>query len=226
MSTSAKFVRLASSLDMPSTFNPYRDICPFFDSAKSPKIRRRNLQNFIDACVEIGCDGIWFGRDLGYRGGRRTGVALTDEYHLPQISSLCDAEIKQATVGSAMSERTATVVWKMIREIGQLPFLWNIFPLHPHPENEPLGNRAHTRKKLGEAWKVTECLLELLQPEKIVAIGGDAHTGLLQRGIECEYVRHPSYGGQADFISGLRKIYPRKPETNKAGLNESLALLD
>lgn len=226
MTATAKFLRLASSLDLPSTFNPYRDVCPFFDTAESPRIRKRNLQNFIESCVEAGCKSVWFGRDLGYRGGRRTGVALTDEYHLPKISFLCDAEIKQATIGSAVSERTATIVWKMIQEIGHLPFLWNIFPLHPHPADEPLGNRAHTRKELNEAWQITECLLDLLQPSRIVAIGGDAHAGLTKRGIECEYVRHPSYGGQADFIAGLRGIYAGKPLLKKASSEMRLALTD
>ena len=29
-------------------------------------------------------DAIWIGRDLGYRGGRRTGLALTDDLHISQ----------------------------------------------------------------------------------------------------------------------------------------------
>jgi hypothetical protein len=28
---------------------------------------------------------MWFGRDLGYRGGRCTGLAFTDEAHLPAL---------------------------------------------------------------------------------------------------------------------------------------------
>jgi len=36
--------------------------------------------------MELGSNTIWMGRDLGYRGGRRTGLALTDEAHLPLFS--------------------------------------------------------------------------------------------------------------------------------------------
>jgi hypothetical protein len=40
-----------------------------------------------------------------------------------------------------------------------------------------------------------------------VAIGRDAGIALNGLDITVEIVRHPSYGGQAEFISGINQIY-------------------
>ncbi|BCH34816.1 hypothetical protein MesoLjLc_67460 [Mesorhizobium sp. L-8-10] len=45
----------------------------------------------------------------------------------------------------------------------------------------------------------------------MVAIGRDAGAALVDFEIPVITVRHPSYGGQSDFIAGLQTIY---------GLNE------
>jgi hypothetical protein len=49
-------------------------------------------------------------------------------------------------------------------------------------------------------------LFEILNPKRIIAIGGDAYESLNSMGIDCEYVRHPSYGGQKDFLSGMASL--------------------
>jgi hypothetical protein len=95
----------------------------------------------------------------------------------------------------------------MVLEIGQLPFFWNTFPFHPYEVGDPMSNRAHSRQELQQVWALNLELLDLLQPQKLVAIGNDAHDALTREGLKCEYVRHPSYGGQADFVAGLRRIH-------------------
>lgn len=204
----SRFMEHLASLRLANVFNPYAERCEKNDRADAVLIRRTNLQTYLRATIENGIDTMWFGRDLGYRGGRRTGVALTDEAHLPMLATLLGSKtIVRATEGEAMSERTATVIWGMVFEIGQLPFFWNTFPFHPYEPGEPMSNRAHTRQELRQAWDLNLELLDLLQPQKLVAIGNDAHNALTREGLECEYVRHPSYGGQADFVAGLRRIH-------------------
>jgi hypothetical protein len=47
----------------------------------------------------------------------------------------------------------------------------------------------------------------MIKPRRIVAIGRDAGMALNGLDVRVEIVRHPSYGGQAEFISGVRQIY-------------------
>ncbi len=203
-----QFIARVAATTLPNVFNPYRDQCPLYDRPNAVAIRRANLRTYLDAALTVGVDSIWFGRDLGYRGGRRTGIALTDEAHLPLLAMLCDTQkMARATHGEAIRERTATVVWEIIAEIKQLPFLWNAFPFHPHEPDAPMTNRTHSRSELATIWDLNQALLDLIQPRKFIAIGNDARDALSRQGLACDYVRHPSYGGQADFVSGLRRLY-------------------
>lgn len=205
-----RFLTKLTNVRLDDVFNPYADICVIHDHSESPKIRLRSLRAFLQSSVELGVDSIWFGRDLGYRGGRRTGIALTDEKHLPLLAMhLKSKQILKATASPMVIERTASVVWGMIDEIGHVPFMWNAFPFHPHQTDDVFSNRNHTRGELSAIWELNLELIDILKPRHFVAIGNDAHAALNNAGLKCSYVRHPSYGGQADFVKGLRQIYGR-----------------
>ena len=153
-------------------------------------------------------DTIWIARDLGYRGGRRTGVPLTDEVHLGQAAELMGGiALHRATRGPVVAERTAAIVWSMLTQIGEPAVLWNIFPLHPHEADDPFSNRCHTRAEREATWPLLMALIAMIKPRRIVAIGRDAGMALSGLDITVEVVRHPSYGGQAEFISGVNHIY-------------------
>jgi hypothetical protein len=95
----------------------------------------------------------------------------------------------------------------MIRQLRTPVFTWNVFPLHPHEKGKPLTNRCHTRAERLAARPLLLELLDLLRPTTIVAIGNDAELGLLDLGVECLKVRHPSYGGISDFERGISLIH-------------------
>src|ERR1700688_213114 len=102
----ATFVKALSSISLANVFNPYSDTCVVHDRSNAAVSRRKNLRTYLASVEAIGVDTIWMGRDLGYRGGRRTGLALTDEYHLPEMANVyqgCAAE--QVTKGPAIAER-------------------------------------------------------------------------------------------------------------------------
>jgi len=220
MTDAEKIVRQLSGVELPNVFNPYRDVCSIHDTRTSPARRRQNLVSQLEAALVGNVDTIWFGRDLGYRGGRRTGVALTDEAHLPLLASRCSSDlIVRATKGPVVAERTANVIWQMLSELTTLPFLWNAFPFHPHEPGDPMSNRCHSKKELAAIWSLNLRLLEILQPTRVLAIGNDAFAALSQLGLRCEYVRHPSYGGQTDFLRGIRRIY-NLPEPHRASSNQ------
>ena len=116
-------------------FNPYTDICPVHDKKNAPEIRLTNLTRVLDSAINQGTDSIWIGRDLGYKGGRRTGLALTDEANLYNASKKWGISLNQATQGDAYAERTAKNIWNFLRVIEQNIFMWNVFPFHPHEIN-------------------------------------------------------------------------------------------
>ena len=212
--SAVEFVEAVARLRLPSVFNPYSDKCPHFDMPDATARRRSNLQLQLQAAIDLEVDTVWVGRDLGYRGGRRTGIALTDEANLASVRASFgdDLRISRATIGPATAERTAAVVWRMMRRLNAPVFTWNVFPLHPHELLSPLTNRCHTRKEREFARPILLKLIELLRPSRIVAIGNDAAAGLAEMGIDCLKVRHPSYGGISDFQRGIAKIHGLSPD--------------
>ncbi len=203
-----QFVDQLSGIALHNVFNPYRDQCGEHDHANSASIRRTNLRNYLEAAYDCGVESVWLGRDCGYRGGRRTGIALTDELHLPVLNSQFGMRgTKKATVGSPLKERTATEVWKIIREIDQRVFLWNVFPFHPFEEGNPMSNRRHTSKEFEPCKELLVLLLQRLRPKRIVVLGKDARREIERLGFNVAAVRHPSYGGHLEFAGAIRAIY-------------------
>lgn len=208
MKTPSAFVDALANTRLPSVFNPYSDICPIHDRDDASEVRRENLRMFIEAAIDARVDTMWIARDLGYRGGRRTGVPLTDEIHLDSAGALLGGiPLHRATQGPVVAERTAAIVWRVLATIGTPAVLWNIFPLHPHEENDPFSNRCHTRREREATAPLLHALISLIKPRRIVAIGRDAHLALSEMELPVIPVRHPSYGGQAEFIDGVYRLY-------------------
>lgn len=206
--TPTEFVHALEASSLPGVFNPWRDHCALHDLDDAPARRRENLRRFLEGAIAANVSTMWIGRDLGYRGGRRTGVPLTDEIHLDTASALIgDVALQRATDGPVMAERTAAVVWGVLQRINRPVVLWNVFPFHPHEADDPLTNRCHTRRERDQAWPLLEALIQMTRPERIVAIGRDASAALAELGVSADAVRHPSYGGQTEFIAGMDALY-------------------
>lgn len=205
--TPSKFVDALARVRMESVFNPYSERCPFFDREDAAEIRKANLLLLLKASSMRGIHSVWIGRDLGYRGGRRTGIPLTDEIHLPKVGAAFGINLFQATAGPPLSERTATIIWQALHSIPQQVFFWNVFPFHPFEPGQPLSNRCHTRKEEADCAQFLLQILEMLRPAQVVAIGRDAEAALCKLKLQFYTVRHPSYGGQTEFIEGIEKLY-------------------
>jgi hypothetical protein len=202
------FIKELKTLKFENAFNPYTETCPHSDVKNAPKIRCQNLEIVLNAAVTQGVDSIWIARDLGYRGGRRTGLALTDEIHLSNQANLFNIpKLYRATSGPVISERTANVIWQALQLIDRPIFLWNIFPLHPHEPGKPMSNRCHTRSERNACKHILLWLVEALAPRSVISIGRDAQASLDDFCVESDSVRHPSYGGQTDFMKGLAFHY-------------------
>ena len=211
MATVNKFVKQLSGVNMPNVFNPYRDICEIHDKKNAASLRRKNLGACLESVRKNGVKTIWVARDLGHRGGRRTGIPLTDEANLNAAREMFgSAPLSRATVGPTIAEQTAATIWQSMSEVREPVMLWNVFPFHPHEPSESLSNRCHTSKERLETWPIFLDLIDLLRPTKLIAIGNDAEKALRGLSVATEKVRHPSYGGKNEFILGIRSIYKIK----------------
>lgn len=218
MSWEKTFVDRLAEVEISNVFNPYRHRCDVHDLEDAAQIRRRNLEAVLTARHAMKVDSIWFGRDLGYRGGRRTGLALTDEVAMFAVAAPSGGALKiaKATRGSPVAERTAAVIWSLISRLRRPPMLWNAFPFHPHEPEAPFTNRAHTaRERLETAWAIGD-LVDRFGSPKLIAIGNDASKALSDLGFKHETARHPSYGGQREFIETMERIHSLKPKVRAA----------
>jgi hypothetical protein len=199
-----EFVTSLRELKFENVFNPYADRCIVHDVSDAPSRRAKALLTFLEAAAKTEIDALWIGRDLGHRGGRRTGLALTDDVHLAIHATRWNVSVERATTGSIVAERTAAVIWSMLALVPAPVFLWNVFPLHERAVGEEL---------LAE-------LIVMLRPRRLVAIGNDAAKTASRFAGEADVVqvRHPSYGGQRDFVRQVRCLYALKPKAEQLAL--------
>ena len=202
-------VSMVRDLKFPNTFNPYVEWCEQYDKPKAPEIRTGVLLDILCAAGEADIDAIWIGRDLGHRGGRRTGLALTDDVWFSTHTRRWGVDVDRPTRGPMVRERTATIVWEMLELIEESVFLWNVFPLHPFPENDMYRNRAHVAIERDAGMALLLRLVSFLRPRRIIAIGKDSARALGNKTLEVDVldVRHPSYGGERRFREQIASLY-------------------
>ena len=217
------FVKAVASLRFENTFNPYSDHCEVHDRKDAPQRRARALSAVVEKAASSSVDAIWIGRDLGYRGGRRTGLALTDDVHVARHAQRWNVRAERQTVGEVVAERTAAVIWGMLDQIDQPIFLWNVFPLHPHEAGSPFTNRQHNARERQAGEEILSLLLGLLRPSRVLAIGNDAFGAATRVADQSSVtlVRHPSYGGQRQFERQVSELYNLRARTGSLELSSS-----
>lgn len=202
------FVDALASLRMDGCFNPYADRYPPFDLDDAAAIRRSNLTAVLQAAAQAGVEDLWIGLELGYNGGRRTGLAMTDDTNLEAHGrrfGVAD-RVRCATRAGPVKEMTAGIVWEALGHTNRAVFLWNVVPVHPHRTDEPLSNRRHTRHERSICLPHLDALISLLRPQRLVAIGKDASAALTSCGQPHVAVRHPAFGGKRVFLDQIAKI--------------------
>lgn len=212
------FVAALSAPQFEDTFNPFAHRCVVHDLSAAPRFRSQALRAILGAAVSRDVDSLWIGRDRGYRGGRRTGLALTDDIHLNLHAARWGVNITRPTIGHSVAERTAAVVWDVLARIEVPVFLWNVFPLHPHDTADPFINRTHNARERCAGDEVLSELIGLVRPHRLIVIGNDA------AGVACRLadhrevaeVRNPSYGGQAIFLRQVNEWYELYRESQQS----------
>lgn len=148
------------------------------------------------------------GEAPGYKGCRLSGIAFTSERILFENVFFNDDPIQFINDKENLeSEMSATMVWNELSKCSDImPLLWNIFPFHPHLENDTSTNRTPTKTELAEGKAVLEDLLEIYDIEKIIALGRKAESQLDKIGLPFTYIRHPANGGKNEFVKGLNQV--------------------
>src|SRR5437867_10626905 len=95
------------------------------------QLRRDRLRAHLERDAEL----LLVGEAAGYRGARVSGVPFTSERQL---------------TGAGPAEATATIVHRVLRELGleHDVLLWNVVPTHPGTE---ASNRAPTAAEIRDA---------------------------------------------------------------------------
>lgn len=204
-----RFVDELRSLKIGSVFNPYSDRCTEHDRKDTATRRCSTLLAVLKKAARVDLDAVWLGRDFGHRGGRRTGLAFTDDVNLDIHMSRWNLETKRATKGELISELSATVIWSALSEIDTSIFLWNVFPLHPHLDGSEFTNRRHNSKERCIGEDVLQTLIDMLRPRRLISIGNDANSTALRMfsSQNVAKVRHPSYGGSKIFLRQITDLY-------------------
>jgi hypothetical protein len=169
----ASFVERLAAAEIGATFNFYRD-------GIGAGVRRARLADHLARRERAPI--LLVGEAAGYRGARVSGIPFTSER---QVS------------GSGPAEPTATIVRRVLRELGleEAVLCWNLVPTHPHRPGRPESNRPPTRAEIAAGRMFIE---ELAPNRRLVALGR-----LAERELGTSYVRHPSHGGATAFRAGL-----------------------
>jgi len=201
--SASDFVAALARSRLDNVFNPYSDHCPTHDLADGPMIRRNNLELFLQAALSEGVDDVWVGLELGRQGGRRTGLPLTDEEHLPAVAQYWKIPgVRRATSGRLAKEPTASFVWKAVRSTERRILFWNAFPLQCHQPNGTT-NRNHSLEEAQLFQPHLRWVVEQAAPTRIVALGLKAQSALARAGLTSSYVRHPARNGGPTFLANI-----------------------
>ena len=81
----------------------------------------------------------------------------------------------------------------------------------------PFTNRQHNACERRAGEEQLHALIELLRPARIIAIGNDAAVSASRVAdtVPVFCVRHPSYGGQAQFLRQIADLYKVPPHTKR-----------
>lgn len=202
----------------PSTeelFNPYRDRRNDIDQPDAPQIRRANLRSYL-ACYTERPPLFLLAEAPGPWGCRFSGVPLVSESQLADEAFPIDGR-PTSREDTPHREYSASIYWRVLQPVFPHFFTWNSVPLHPHPPGEPLSIRNPRRREVARFEGVLRALLDLLRPERVLAVGRKAERALQEVDATCTYVRHPSQGGAKKFEAGVRAIlveYGLQPVTD------------
>ena len=188
----------------PGLFNPYNDQTEAFDRPGAINTRRENFRAYL-SCYEHMPRIFLLAEAPGPWGCRFSGVPLVSEALLEDpafpihgaATSLAD---------KPHGEYTANIYWRVLGPYFPQFFTWNSVPFHPYKEGKPMSIRNPGNKEVLVYTETLRKILDVIQPEKVLAIGRKAEYAYRKIDINCTYIRHPSQGGAKKFETGINEV--------------------
>jgi hypothetical protein len=196
--------------------NPYRDCDPAYDEPDAPAIRRQNLRCYLETFASASY--LLVGEAPGYAGCRFSGIPFTCEAQIVGLDALPwtrGLALGRSSLGEPWQERSAKLVWDALDGRRDC-ILWNVFPWHPY-KDKPLSNRRPRQEEIAQGIEILERVCSLFSDVEVYAIGRVSERQLGSLGLHAPYIRHPSYGGKAQFLAGIRSL-PRRDRQSIYGL--------
>ncbi len=192
---------------VPGLFNPWKDICGDDLPINGPQAKLQRLAEHL-ACEPrfIVC-----GEAPGHLGCRHSGVAFTSERQLLEgaVPRVHCAEQRLTSRRLSFAEPSATIVWRVLRDLGiaEETLLWNALQMHPHKPDDARTNRTPTPRELMLGAPAMRILVEAFPATKVIAVGRKAEALLHEMGIATAgQVRHPANGGATEFAQGMAAL--------------------
>ncbi len=186
-------------------FNPYT---PTGDPGAA--IRRANLTRYLNDMRRFEPRLILVAEAPGYRGCALTGIPVTSERimlkGIDKWGLFGDGYRPTSDHPQGVAEMTATILWNaLVDHIDHPPLIWNTVPLHPHQPGQPQSNRTPTAAEIRMGQPFVEAVLAFYPIDTILAVGRKAQRALADLGCDAIPLRHPSQGGKAEFVAGLKQ---------------------
>jgi uracil-DNA glycosylase len=191
----------------PDCYHPYAS-----GDAPRDAIRLANLRLYLEELAARRPRAALVGEAPGIHGCHWSGVPFAGERllarGLPRHGLFGPGRGYRWTSGNPLgeSEASGTILWGIIEELPAPPFVWNAFPLHPHPPGRPAGNRTPRPEELRACAHVLPLMLSLFPVGRVVAVGRKAEGLLAELGIPAQAVRHPANGGAPACREGLLRL--------------------
>ena len=212
MSTPARLIELNQAIanflfSEPSSgdlFNPYSSVDPERDRPGADSIRQDNLSRYLTErnrvprlFVLAEAPGPW--------GCRFTGVPITSEEQLVDPQFPHSGE-QASSKEEPHKEYSASIYWRVLSPYTWDLLTWNTVPFHPFKPDKPMSIRTPRVAEIKRFTPLLAEMLNILKPDRMVAIGRKAERAYSLVGHESTYVRHPSQGGALLFEEGMRTI--------------------
>lgn len=185
-------------------FNPYLEQVEALDIPGAPGVRQENFRQYLAAYK--GAPRLFLLAEApGPWGCRFSGVPLVSESQLTDPDFPVDGH-QTSLAPTPHSEYTANIYWRVLGPWFPQYFTWNTVPFHPYKTGELLSIRNPRNGEVKEFLPLIEGVIDLVKPERILAIGRKAEYALGHLGKVCTYIRHPSQGGARKFEEGIRDV--------------------